>query len=189
VSSQSREVVAVFDGPDALEEAVFDLETHGFDRAAFSVLASEEAVERAFGRRYTRIEEMEDAPAAPRETFFSKASRLEAEFGLAPALAFLGAVAVGLGATAVSLPILVAAGSGAAIGALLGRLIHQHNAERVREQLERGGLLLWVNVRNPDEEEKAARLLNSRGARDVHAHDVGGESGAAPTGGGQAGAS
>jgi hypothetical protein len=35
-----REVVGVFDDPGALEEAVFALETHGFDRAAFSVLAA-----------------------------------------------------------------------------------------------------------------------------------------------------
>ena len=33
-----REVVGVFDDPGALEEAVFALETHGFNRAAFSLL-------------------------------------------------------------------------------------------------------------------------------------------------------
>ena len=35
-----REVVGVFDDPGALEKAVFALETHGFDRAAFSLLAA-----------------------------------------------------------------------------------------------------------------------------------------------------
>jgi hypothetical protein len=34
-----REVVGVFNDPEAFEEAVFALETHGFDRAAFSLLA------------------------------------------------------------------------------------------------------------------------------------------------------
>ncbi len=39
-----REAVAVFEDAQKLEEAVFALETHGFDRAAFSVLADEAAV-------------------------------------------------------------------------------------------------------------------------------------------------
>ena len=35
-----REAVAVFDDSNALDDAVYSLETHGFDRAAFSLLAS-----------------------------------------------------------------------------------------------------------------------------------------------------
>jgi hypothetical protein len=172
VSSQIREVVAIFDDAETLESAVFELETHGFDRAAISLLASEEAVERKLGKRYRRIEEMEDAPNAPRETFFSRASRLEAEFGLAPALAFVAAVAFGLGTAPATLPMLVAAGGGFGIGALLGRMFHQHHAARLQEQLERGGLLMWVNVRNPEEERKATDILQAQGGRDVHAHDI-----------------
>lgn len=172
MSDRIREVVAVFDEAQALEDAVFALETHGFDRAAFSLLASEQAVERQLGKRYRRIEEMEDEPKAPRQSFFSTISQLEVEFGLAPALAFLAAVAVGLGSAPVTLPILVAAGSGAAIGAVLGRVIHVHHAERLKEQLERGGLLLWVNVRNAEEERKAVTVLEAHHARDVHPHDL-----------------
>jgi hypothetical protein len=169
---QIREVVGVFDKAESLEDAVFELETHGFDRAAFSLLASEHTVEQKLGRRYRRIEEMEDEPRAPRDTFFSRASRLEAEFGLAPALGFVGAVAAGLGSAAITLPVLVAAGTGAAVGAVLGRVIRRHHAERLQEQLERGGLLLWVNVRDPQEERKAVSALQAHSARDVHAHDI-----------------
>ncbi|HUC18366.1 MAG TPA: hypothetical protein VMA37_11865 [Acetobacteraceae bacterium] len=172
MSAAHREVVAVFDTAEALEGAIFGLETHGFDRAAFSVLASEHEVERSLGHRFRRVEEMEDEPKAPRETFFSRVSRVEAEFGLAPGLALIGAVAFGLGSAPIALPMLVAAGSGAAIGAVLGRLIHQHHAERLSEQLARGGLVLWVNVRNADEEHKAMAALRLSGARDVHAHDL-----------------
>ncbi len=167
-----REVVAVFATAEALESAVFALETHGLDRAAFSVLASEHAAERTLGHRFRRVDEMEDEPKAPRATFFSRVSQVEAEFGLAPGLAFVAAVVFGLGTAPVALPMLVAAGSGAAIGAVLGRLIHQHHAERLGEQLARGGLLLWVNVRNPDEERKVVTALEAMGARDVHAHDL-----------------
>jgi hypothetical protein len=134
------------------------------------VLASENAVERKLGHRYQRVEEMEDDPDAPRGTFFSRVSQAEAEYGLAPALAFAAAMVVGVGASAITLPILVAAGSGFAVGGVLGRLIHQHHAERLREQLERGGLVLWVSTRNTDEETRAMQVLQKHSAHDVHAH-------------------
>ena len=42
------------------------------------------------------------------------------------------------------------------------------------EQLERGGLLLWVNVRNAVEEETALEILRAHSAHDVHAHEIAG---------------
>jgi hypothetical protein len=165
-----REAVAVFDDAETLEAAVFALETHGFDRAAFSLLADEATVERKLGHRYRRVAEMEDEPAAPRETFFSKVSRIEAEYGLPISLAFMGAVAVaGIGGT---LPILIVAGGGAAIGAALGRMMHRHHARRMEEQLARGGLLLWVNVRDAAEEKVAVEILKAHSAHDVHVHEI-----------------
>jgi hypothetical protein len=165
-----KEVVAVFDDTKALDEAVYALETHGFDRAAFSLLASEAAVEQKLGHRYQQIKEVEDDPNAPRETFFSRASRLEAEYLPAPVLASIGAlVFAGMGAM---LPVLVAAGTGAALGAVLGRVMHEHQVKRVSEQLARGGLLLWVNVRNAQQEETALQVLRQHSAHDVHVHDV-----------------
>jgi hypothetical protein len=47
-----REVVAEFDDIETLEAAVVALETSGFDRGAFSLLASEEAVAQKLGHRY-----------------------------------------------------------------------------------------------------------------------------------------
>jgi hypothetical protein len=165
-----REVVAVFDDAKSLDNAVNTLETRGFDRAAFSLLASEDAVAQKLGQRYQQIKEMEDNPKAPRETFFSRVSRLEAEYLPAPAFALIGAVVLaGIGTI---VPALIAAGGGALIGAALGRVMHEHYAKRVHEQLMRGGLLLWVNVRNAGEEKTALEVLRAHSAHDVHAHDI-----------------
>jgi hypothetical protein len=169
---QVREVVAAFDGLDMLENAVMDLEAHDFDRAAFSLLASEQAALDKLGKRYRRVEELEDSPKVPRETFFSWASRLDAGYGLAPALAFVGAVAVGIGLQTAMLPILIAAGSGAALGATMEQLIHHHYAELLTEQIQRGGLLLWVNVQNKHEEREAIKVLKAHHAHHVHAHSL-----------------
>jgi hypothetical protein len=81
-----REAVAVFDTAEALDAAVFALDTRGFDRTAFSLLASEEAVTQKLGHRYQQVKEVEDDPNVPRDTFFSRTSRLKAEYLPAPAL-------------------------------------------------------------------------------------------------------
>ena len=170
MSNVSREVVAIFDNTKSLDDAVYDLETRGFDRAAFSLLASEETVAERLGHRYRQVKEVEDDPKAPRATFFSHISRLEAEYLPAPALASIGAIM--FAGTGIGLPTLVAAGGGALIGAALGRLIHQHHAVAVQEQLTRGGLVLWVNVRNAREEQTALDVLRDHSAHDVHVHDI-----------------
>ena len=164
------DVVGVFDTPGQLEAAVFDLETQGFDRSAFSVLGTEAAVERRLGQRYRQVGELADRPDAPRETFFGRVSRLEAEFGPAAGLAAVGVMAV-FGSGVV--PVLVAAAGGAAIGAAIGGLIHRHDAARVAEQLARGGLLLWVTVRDAAQEQTAMARLRVHTAHQVHAHRPG----------------
>jgi hypothetical protein len=165
-----REVVAVFDDAETLDSAVYALETRGFDRAAFSLLASEEAVAEKLGHRYQQVREVEDDPKVPRETFFSRISQIEAKYLPAPALASIGALMLaGIGTV---LPTLIAAGGGALLGAALGRLLHERYARRVQEQLARGGLVLWVNVRDVQEEETALEILRAHSAHDVHAHTI-----------------
>lgn len=164
-----REVVAVFDDTKALDEAVYALETQGFDRAAFSILASEDAVQEKLGHRYQTVKEVEDDPKAPRDTFFSHVSRIEADVLPAPVLASIGALMFMGGAM---VPVLIAAGAGAALGAALSGVIHHHQAKRIEEQLARGGLLLWVNVRDAQEEATASKVLAAHSAHDVHVHEI-----------------
>ena len=92
----------------------------------------------------------------PRETFFSRISRLEADYLPAPALAAVGTLVM-FGAGSL-LPVLVAAGAGGLLGVALGRMNQQKYATRVQEQLARGGLLLWVNVCTSHEEETALEV-------------------------------
>ena len=165
-----REAVAVFDDLQTLDTAVYELETLGFDRASFSLLASEDAVEKKLGHRYQQVKEMEDNPKTPRATFFSHISRLEAEYLPAPIFASIGALT--FAGIASALPALIAAGSGAVLGIALGRLMHERHATRIREQVARGGLLLWVSVRNAQEEKTALNVLRAHSTHDVHSHEI-----------------
>jgi hypothetical protein len=58
------------------------------------------------------------------------------------------------------------------LGALLGKLYGQGQQTFMQEQLDRGGVLLWVHLRDATAEERALDVLRRHGARDVHMHDI-----------------
>ena len=49
--------------------------------------------------------------------------------------------------------------------------------DHLQEQLEHGGLLLWVNAPTEDKQEAAVRILKAHAASDVHVHDFAGAKG------------
>ncbi len=174
-----REAVGVFDNAEALESAVDELLSSGFNRAEISLLASEKAVEEKLGHKYSRVQELEDDTRVPRTAFLSTASLGDAEGGLIGGLLYVGAVAaagviVASGGTLATAIIgAVAAGSmGAGIGEVLVALIQHQHAKHLHEQLDKGGLLLWVWTRDEDHEQRATEILSRHSAHDVHVHDV-----------------
>jgi VIT1/CCC1 family predicted Fe2+/Mn2+ transporter len=176
---RARETVGVFADPDALEAAVDALERAGFDRAAISVLASEETVRERVGHLYRSAAEAADDSRAPQAAFVSRHSRVE---GKAAAVGipfqiggFAGAYAVVAGggtlAAAIAATILGGAVAGG-LGALLAHAVARHHAERVREQLARGGLVLWVGTPDAEAEKRALEVLQKCGASAVHVHTI-----------------
>ena len=61
-----REVVAVFDSREALENAIEDLQSTGFDRTQLSLLASRETVEEQLQHPLTDVQDVAGDPATPR---------------------------------------------------------------------------------------------------------------------------
>jgi hypothetical protein len=174
-----REAVAVFHDAASLERAVDALESSGFDRADLSVLASWHAVEEKFGRRYRKVQDLEDVPDAPAIAYVSRNAVREAEGSLVSAFLYIGAmtaagaVVASGGTLAAAIAATAAAGYvGATIGALIARFIAREHAERLAEQVERGGLLLWVRTRDEAHEEHALDILRRHGGEHVHLHEL-----------------
>ena len=173
------EVVGVFDDPDTLQAAIDDLLSAGFDRAELSLLASEEAVEQKLGHAYKKAAEVEDDITLPRSAYVSTESLGDAEGGLISGLVYVGAVAtagavVATGGTlaAVIGAAAMAGGAGALIGSVLASMIGQHQAKNLQDQLDRGGLLLWVRSWDKDREQRAKAILSKHSAHDVHVHSL-----------------
>ena len=174
-----REAVAVFHDSKSLDAAIFDLETHGFDRSELSLLAPVSVVEKELGHVFQSVADLEDDVYAPMVAYTSPESVAEAEGALAGGLLYVGAlaglipvVASGGSVAAALLAMSVAGGMGASIGALLAGVLGRTQAHQLEEQLERGGLLLWVRTWNKGDEKRAVEILSAHSADDVHVHSV-----------------
>ncbi len=174
-----REAVGVFDDEPSLQNAVDELLVAGFDRSSLSLLASEHAVEDKLGHRYDKVTELEDDTSVPRIAYVGKDSRVEGEALAVSGLAYIGAVGaagaiVATGGT-IAVALLGAAavgGMGGLIGAGLAKFMDAHHADYLQEQLDHGGLLLWVSVHGPGQARMACEILKRCSGRDVHLHDL-----------------
>jgi orotate phosphoribosyltransferase-like protein len=170
------EAVGVFDAVDELDAAVEELRQAGFRRSEISLLASADAVERKLGHRYERVEELEDNPDAPRKAYTTRESLGESESLMATSLTYLPALlaagTVVASAGVVAAAVTGAAVAGAAVATVLSHWMDKSHAEWLEEQLDRGGLLLWVRTATPEAEGKALEILRKHSAHDVHLHKL-----------------
>ena len=178
-SAKVREAVGVFHDETALRSAADQLLTQGFDRSCLSLLASDHVIEEKLGHAYEKVSELEDEPKAPHLASIGSDSRTEAKGVAVGGLAYIGAigtagiiVASGGALAAAVIGAAMAGGAGGLIGASLARFIEERHAERVQEQLDHGGLLLWVRTADPEHEGRAITILKRSGAEDVHVHDL-----------------
>lgn len=174
-----REAVGVFGSEESLEAAIDELQSSGFSRAEISLLAADSAVERKLHRRYRSVRELEDAAGVPTSAYVSREVIGDAEGAVIGGLLYIG-VTVGAGAVVASGGTLAAAlaaaavlgGGGALAGGVLAALIGRSHARQIEDQLNRGGLLLWVRTRDLAHECRATEILARHGANDVHIHGL-----------------
>lgn len=173
-----REAVAAFDNPETLKAAVSDLQSHGFDRSEISFLAHE-GFKGHLRQDYADIQNAADDPEAKREAVISDTDvRQGRVLGTSLAAVVAGFAAAGfavatggVAAVAAGAAALAAGGVGAA-GALLGRAAGEGESAFLQEQIDRGGVLLWVRTRDIDAERRALDILHRHSTHDVHLHDI-----------------
>jgi hypothetical protein len=173
IEETRTEVVGVFDDVDSFQRAIDALLTAGFDRAEISLLAGEHAVEEKLGHAFRKVTDLEDDASVPRAAYISTETRGDAEGGLIGGLVYIGAVAaagaiVATGGTLAAAigAAAMAGGAGALIGSVLADLVGRHHAQYLQEQLDRGGLLLWVRTWNDENERRAMEILSRHSAHD-----------------------
>ncbi|MEZ5890775.1 MAG: hypothetical protein R3D52_11395 [Xanthobacteraceae bacterium] len=146
-----REAVGAFSTPETLQEAIDELMSSGFDRADLSMLAAEGTVDQKLGHRYRKIAELEDDPIVPRCCYVSTEAIGDAQGWLVGGLMYVGATAasgavVATGGTLAPSLSPPCAGRGRWQPRLFWLNGRRSHAKCLREQLDHGGLLLWVRA-------------------------------------------
>ncbi len=177
MSETIREAVAVFHDPDAMEKAIAELESRGIDRAEISLLARDEIVEKKLRHRYEKVEDLKDSPDTPRRAYIDKTMITEAQSGLVGGLFYVGAIAAAGAsvATGGSLPLilgatLAAGGAGGAVGGVIAKAVDKEERAELRAQLDRGGLLLWIRLREDRQDDTVLSSLRGNGATYAEVH-------------------
>ena len=174
-----REAVGYFKTPESLQAAIDALMNAGFDRAELSLMANENTVDEKLGHKYRKIAELEDDAGVPRTCYVSPESIGEAEGALIGAPLYVAAVAatgmiVASGGTlaAILAGTVVAGATGGLLGSALAKLIGDHHAHYLQEQMDHGGLLLWVRTWGAPDEKRAVDIMKQHSGQDVHVHGL-----------------
>jgi hypothetical protein len=163
-----REAIAHFDDAKKLEAAVSALQSHGFNRADISFVTREGVFgEHAGAPHEGHAAPIESSDVKQGRTLMTSMAAVIAAFAAAGfTVATGGAAAVAVGAAAV-------AGLGVGgVGAALGQAAGASERNYVGEQLERGGVVLWVRIQDGVAEQRALAVLRDEGGIDVHLRDV-----------------
>jgi hypothetical protein len=148
-----REVVGIFASSGDLQMAIDDLLSAGFDRMDLSLLASAAAVDEKLGHRFAKVETIADDQSLPRAAYVSLEAIGDAEGGGIGSLMYIGAM------TAAGVVVAAGGSGGGLIGAIVAKWIGSHHAHYLQDQLERGGLLLWVRAPDIAAERRAIDIL------------------------------
>ncbi|MCI2395982.1 hypothetical protein [Aliiroseovarius sediminis] len=172
------EAVGVFDSFETLQQAFYDLRMAGFSRYDISLLGHEKTLKKKLGDAYWRTEDLEDDPDVPRAAFVSEEAMGEMEgmivggvFFIPSYIAMVAAAAAGGAVAATAAAVAIVGLPAAVIGALLARRADKHHRDYYAQQVERGGILLWVRVDTTEKQARAVDILKSHSGKDVHVHD------------------
>ncbi|MBT5074938.1 MAG: hypothetical protein HOJ34_01640 [Kordiimonadaceae bacterium] len=169
-----REVVALFNDEEEMLETIDELEGKGFDRSEISIMPPLGQVERALGHQVDDIYATSNDPETPRSFPLDNASWGDAQGVLLAAPFLAGAFSVtifgasnGLSTINTLLMAILTGCIGSLIGYLIMLLIKKRHKDQIDDQISRGGLAMWVHVRDNAHARRAIRIFNRH-----HAHDV-----------------
>ena len=174
-----REVVGIVDSPEELETAVDYLNAVGVDRGDIDLMADRWTILRKLGKYYSEAQSVAGKPDVPRQALIMREDSAEGEaaaFGLFTYLGALGAagavMATGGALPAAALAALAGGAASGGLGAVLGRSLGRRKSDKLRQQLEGGGLVLFARIHSPETESKALSAMRNAGAQDVHVHEI-----------------
>lgn len=174
-----RQAAGVFYDETSLKSTIDELLASGFQRSELALLASEQVVEQSLGKFYERINTDSDTLDSPGIAFVSKDAIGETAHSLGGSLSFVVVVFV-MGALVLAsallggamLTAIVGVVAVLAIGALAATVSRQSNAQKLKEQVDKGHMLLFVRVADAKREKEVMTTLRKHSAVDVRMYNA-----------------
>jgi hypothetical protein len=169
MSETQARIAGVLPSASALQTVIDTLETEGFDRSQFGVLATKDSL--AGGASATALAEapgtLTEADAYP-ETEGAIAGALIGGLTYLGAMAAAGAVVLTGGGLGLALAAIIGAGGvGGLTGVLVAHGFQEDHAKFIEDQLALGGLVLWIQPRDAAQAGTARAQLEAAGATKV----------------------
>jgi hypothetical protein len=165
-----REAVALFDDAASLDAGISDLLGNGFDRADISFMARDDLEQRGDVRR------AEDDPTVKRAPVVTDTdvhqSRTLAVSLIATVVGFAAAGFTVVTGGAATLAGALAAALAGGVGATVGKVLGDSYRKYLEQHLARGGVIVWVRLRDAAAEQRALDILRRYSAHDVHVHEI-----------------
>lgn len=174
-----REVVGAFRSAEWLEDAITELGSKGWDKSEMSLLAQEGVFQPGIPAHGHDMHQAADEPELKRSPVVEdedvRQGRTLATSLAAVVAAFAASgatILTGGGALAAMIGAAAAGGGAAAAANTIGRWISGSRSDFLRDQIDQGGILLWVKVQGTAQENEASEILRRHGANDVHVHEI-----------------
>ena len=177
---RTREVTGVFHSRRALDTAVQDLLSSGFDRADIDVSASPDEQQRRLNYQAIPAADLADIPAAARRPYVGGDDRLGIEVVTASVVGCVVALVMAFylvsremtPLTVIVVSVLSGIVTAAAAIRPLRRLMQRDRVRGLEPVAEWEGLLIWVRVQSPEKEALAQEILLRHGGEAVHIHEI-----------------
>ncbi len=161
-----REAVGIFSETQDLQRAIDELLAAGFERTEFGLLAGEFTVKQQLGDIYISTNEFSGTKSAPNIAFVHKDSVGDTIHALLGNLYLMGGTTMvgGVVITAgvfggAMLPAAAGILAVGAIGAVIGMIISQSDAEYLEEHVNAGHLVFFVRLKDVAQEATARHIL------------------------------
>lgn len=169
------EIVGLFHSIEDLEKAISYLTGSDWHRSELSLLSQHKVFDPDHVER--QAAELADDPNVDRQPPFSEVDMQQGRTLTTSVSGAVGAV-IGAGAVIISgggtvgaiVGALVIGGGAAAVVEIMGRRASSKHERFLKEQVEKGGIPLWVKIESPEQETKARSIFEDHGATHVQMH-------------------
>ncbi len=172
---KSYEVEGIFKSKDELDQAVNELFVHGFDQSSLSVLSDKIIIHQNFQKKLKDILDLANNSSVSRTFFLAEENIGLAEGAIISVLMYVGTLTAAgiiiLKGGNVKLTLTIAVSIGilfTLVGIWLANIIRKHHKEYIENQLKKGGLLLWVQLKNKSQLNIVKAVLEKNNAINVH---------------------